>query len=177
MGKTLLLTGYPGIGKTTILRQATEQLGARVAGFYTQEIFGPGGRKGFTLITLEGQEVVLAHKDYRGPDYPRVGRYGVDVAALERVGVSALKRAMDAGKVMLVDEIGLMELFSREFRDTVMLAMMTRTPVLGSIMAKSHPEANVFKALAQTTLWEVNQRNRDELPDKIVAWINKEANQ
>ncbi len=173
MGKALLLTGHPGIGKTTILRQAADQLGDRVGGFYTQEIVGPGGRKGFELITLDGKKTVMAHKDLRGPDVPQVGRYGVDVPALERVGVAALKRAMERGQVLLVDEIGFMEIYSRLFCDTVMLAIMTRTPVIGSIMAKSHPEADVFKVLAQTTLWEVDKRNRDELPDKVVAWVGQ----
>ncbi len=173
MGKTLLLTGHPGIGKTTIIRKVVDELGDRAGGFYTEELSGPGGRKGFRLITLKGKETILAHKDIRGPNVPRVGRYGVDVDALEKVGVAALKEAMQAGKIVVIDEIGKMELFSSAFRDTVMLAILGPHPILGTIMYKPHPEGDVFKELAQVTIWEVNHRNRDRLPKKALSWIRK----
>ena len=181
MGKTLLLTGHPGIGKTTIIRNVVAQLGNKAGGFYTEEILGPGGRKGFRLITLDGkktaQTVTIAHVDLRDSKAPRVGRYGVDVAALEHVGVAALRRAMQEKKLVIVDEIGTMELYSRAFCDTVMLAILGSTPVLGTIMSHPHPESDVFKTLAQVTLWEVNRTTRDDLPGKVMAWLNKNIQQ
>ena len=177
MGKTLLLTGHPGIGKTTIIRNVVAQVGDKAGGFYTEEIFGPGGRKGFRLIALDGektpQTVTIAHIDLRDAKAPRVGRYGVDVAALERVGVAALRRAMQGKKLVIVDEIGMMELYSRAFCDTVLLAVLGPTPVLGTIMRHPHPESNVFKTLAQVTLWEVNRTTRDDLTVKVLAWLDK----
>jgi nucleoside-triphosphatase len=171
MGKTLLLTGRPGSGKTTVIRKVIAELGDRAGGFYTEEITGPGGRKGFRLITLDGREAVMAHKDIRGPNVPRVGRYGVDVKALERVGVTALQRAMRAGKIVVVDEIGKMELFSTLFQTTVMEAILGRPLVLGTIMQKPYIEADVFKTLAQVTIWEVEARTRDALPGQALAWV------
>lgn len=173
MGKTLLLTGRPGIGKTTIIRKVIAQMGGKAGGFYTEEIFGPGGRKGFQLITLDGKEVVFAHKDLHDPKAPRVGRYGVDVKALERVGIAALQRAMQEKKLVVVDEIGTMELYSRAFCDAVMSAILGPTLVLGTIMSHPHPESDAFKALAQVTLWEVNRTTRDDLPGKVAVWLNQ----
>ena len=173
MGKTLLLTGHPGIGKTTIIRNVIAQVGNKAGGFYTEEIVGPGGRKGFRLITLDGKETVMAHVDLRSPKTLTVGRYGVDVKALERVGIAALRRAMQEKKLVIVDEIGTMELYSRAFCDAVMLAILGPTPVLGTIMSHSHPESDVFKTLAQVTLWEVNRTTRDGLTGKVMAWLNK----
>jgi nucleoside-triphosphatase len=174
MGKTLLLTGQPGIGKTTIIRKVIAQMGDKAGGFYTEEIFGPGGRKGFQLITLDGKEIVFAHKDLRDPQAPRVGRYGVDVKALERVGVVALQRAMQEKKLVVVDEIGMMELYSQAFCDAVMSAILGSTPVLGTIMSRPHPESDVFKTLASVTLWEVNRTTRDDLPGKALIWLDKQ---
>jgi len=171
MGKTLLLTGEPRIGKTTIIRKVVDALGDRAGGFYTEEIFGPGGRKGFRLITLDGKSVILSHKDLRDPKLPRVGRYGVDIKALEQVGVAALQRAMQSGKIVVIDEIGKMELFSRAFRETVMLAMMGPSTIVGTILHKPHPEGDVFKSLAQVILWKVEKRNRDDLPQKVLMWL------
>ena len=173
MGKTLLLTGHPGIGKTTIIRHVVAQLGKKAGGFYTEEIVGPGGRKGFRLITLDGKEATIAHIDLRDPKAPRVGRYGVDVAALERVGVAALRRAIQEKKLGVVDEIGTMELYSHAFCDVVMQAILGPTPVLGTIMHHPHPESDIFKTLAQVTLWEVNRTTRDDLTDKVMTWLNK----
>jgi len=175
MGKTLLLTGHPGIGKTTIIRQALHTLGDRAGGFYTEEITGPGGRKGFRLVTLDGQEAILAHKDIRDRKAPRVGRYGVDLQALNRVGVAAIQRAMASNKIVVVDEIGKMELYSRAFRDTIMLAVLGPAPILGTIVLKPHPEADAIKALAQVTLWEVNQRTRVDMADKVLTWLHKQT--
>jgi nucleoside-triphosphatase len=171
MGKTLLLTGHPGSGKTTVIRKIVAQLGNRVGGFYTEEITGPGGRKGFRLITLDGQETVMAHKNMREANVPRVGRYGVDIPALEHVGVTALRRAMQGGKIVVVDEIGKMELFSTAFQTTVMEAILGRPLVLGTIMKKPYVEADVFKELAQVTIWEVDKQTRNALPGKILTWI------
>lgn len=173
MGKTLLLTGDPGIGKTTLIRQTVEALGDRAGGFYTQEIAGPGGRKGFQLITLDGQTAVLSHKDLRGPKVPQVGRYGVDLAVLERVGVTALQQAAAAGQIVIVDEIGKMELLSPRFRQALMELILGPAVILGTIIAKPHPEGDAFKRLAPVTIWEVNYRTRDTLAAKILEWLKK----
>ncbi len=177
MGKTLLLTGHPGIGKTTIIRAVVAQLGNKAGGFYTEEIVGPGGRKGFRLITLDGKEATIAHVDLRDPKTPRVGRYGVDVKALERVGVAALQRAIQEKKLVVVDEIGTMELYAPAFGDAVMRAILGPTSVLGTIMSHPHPESDAFKALAQVTLWEVNRTTRDDLAGKVLAWLGKNIQQ
>ncbi len=177
MGKTLLLTGIPQIGKTTLIKKAVQVLGDRAGGFYTEEIFGPGGRKGFRLITLDGQTITLAHKDFRGPHVPRVGRYGVDVANLERVGIPAIRRAIEKQQVVIIDEIGKLELFSTAFCNTTMEAILSRSVVLGSIIAKPDPRADLFKTLAQVTLWTVELRNRDALHTQIHAWLGNALGQ
>jgi len=171
MGRTVLLTGIPAIGKTTIIRKVIAELGDRAGGFYTEELTGPGGRKGFRMVTLTGETAILAHKDFRGPKVPLVGRYGVDVPALERVGVRALQRAVLQGQIVVIDEIGAMELYSAAFGQVVMSAIMGPSVVIGTITRDSYPEANIFKGLAQVAVWEVDRRNRDTLAEKVLAWL------
>ena len=169
MGRTLLITGLPGVGKTTILKQVAQILGLRAGGFYTEEIRGPGGRKGFRLVTLGGREAVMAHVDIRTRN--RVGRYGVDVATLDAVGVVAMREAVQSREVVVIDEIGKMELFSGEFLGAVLKAVSSPKIVIATVMHKSHTWVDALKAMPQVTVWQVTKSNRDEMAGRVVEWI------
>jgi nucleoside-triphosphatase len=173
MGRALFLTGRPGIGKTTVIKAVAEALGERVGGFYTEEIRGSGGRRGFRLVTLDGQEATMAHVGLRQRGRPRVGRYGVDVQAVERVGVAALRRAMRAGRVVVVDEIGKMELFCVPFKEAVRQAIGGPYTVVATVMAKPNPWVDALKAMPTVSLWEVTAENRDGLAQRVVQWLDK----
>jgi len=86
-----LLTGRPGTGKTSLIKQAVAEMKGKAGGFYTEEIRSQGVRQGFKLVTLDGQDAILAHIDIHSPY--RVSKYGVDIDSLDRVGVSALHQA------------------------------------------------------------------------------------
>lgn len=175
MGQALLLTGRPGIGKTTVIKGVVGALSPPAGGFYTEEIRGPGGRKGFRLITLDGEEAVMAHVEFRGPRYPRVGRYGVDVETITQVGVTALRQAMREGRIVVVDEIGKMELFCGPFKEAVLQAVGGPYTVLATVMAHPNPWVDALKALPTVTLWEVTGENRDEMPERVRQWLSQTA--
>ncbi len=112
MTKKVLLTGRPGCGKTTLIKRVVSELARPAGGFYTEEIRAHGERLGFKIITLDGQEALLAHVDFKTPE--RVGKYGLDLSALETVGVEALREAVHARQLVVIDEIGPMELRSSD---------------------------------------------------------------
>lgn len=171
MAPNLLLTGRPGVGKTTVIKTLAQSLGQRADGFYTQEIRQRDQRQGFCLVGLRGERATLAHTRLKGGGRPCVGRYGVDVAALELVGVAALQRAASAGCVVILDEIGKMELFSPAFKAATLAALDGPSPVIAAIMARPHLWADALKARANVTLWQVTLQNRDELPARILEWL------
>jgi nucleoside-triphosphatase len=171
MAQTLLLTGRPGVGKTTVIKTLVKSLGQRADGFYTQEIRQHGQRQGFELVGLRGERATLAHVHLKGGGRPRVGRYGVDVAALERVGVAALQRAVFTGCIVILDEIGKMELFSPAFKAATLAALDGPAPLVATIMARPHPWADALKAQASVTVWQVTLQNRDDMPTRILAWL------
>jgi len=173
MGHTLLLTGRPGVGKTTVIKAVAELLCERAGGFYTEEIRGPGGRKGFRLVTLDGQETVMAHISLRGRGRPRVSRYGVDVGAIEQVGVAALRRAMQKQQVVIVDEIGKMELFCGLFKEAVLQAVGGPYTVVATVMAKHNPWVDGLKALPHIEVWEVTVRNRGKMAEQVIEWLKR----
>jgi len=104
MKRVILLSGKPGTGKTTIIKQAVGPVSASAGGFYTEEIRSQSVRQGFRVVTLDGQSAVLAHMGIKSPQ--RVSKYGVDVARFEEVGVNALVKAIEQCQLAVIDEIG-----------------------------------------------------------------------
>jgi hypothetical protein len=71
-GGVLLLTGVPGIGKTTVIRRVAARLQKRrIGGFYTEEIREDSDRRGFRLVGFDGSEGVIADVDF--PKVPGSG--------------------------------------------------------------------------------------------------------
>ena len=168
---SLLLTGTPGIGKTTVLRKVAEQLaGRRLAGFYTEEIRQQGQRQGFRLVTLTGQTAVIAQVDF--PKTYRVGRYGVAVAAIDALVTDAL--AIDpAVEVYLVDEIGKMECLSAGFITAMQQLLATEKQVIATIARHGTGFITAIKQRPDAELWEVTHANRDTLPQAVVGWLSR----
>jgi nucleoside-triphosphatase len=165
----LLLTGIPGIGKTTIIRKVAESLsGYDLAGFVTDEIRTERGREGFRLITFDGQEATMAHVDFR--TRYRVGRYGVDVQTVDRLVKSALRLLPHAG-IYLVDEIGKMECFSSAFVAGMRSALDSGRPVVASIARKGEGLVGEVKRRRDCVLWEVTHHNRNAMPERVLDWI------
>jgi nucleoside-triphosphatase len=168
---TVLVTGPPGCGKTTLMRRAVAELGVPAAGFYTEEIRSAGRREGFALVTLDGRRATLASVRIRSPH--RVSRYGVDVQALESVGLPALEEATAGAKLLVVDEIGKMELFSPRFREAVLRALDAGGPVLASIMLSSHPFADALKARDDIRLIRLTPETRERVLGEVVAALRE----
>lgn len=168
MVKKLLLTGSPGVGKTTLLRRALDLLGEGALGFYTQEIREKGKRKGFRLITTWGEEGLLAHE---GLDSPfRVSRYGVSLDFLDEV-IGVVQRRWRPGWILVVDEVGKMELFSWVFRDWIeKVALDPGVPFLATIALRSR-DPLVLKLKKELPLWDVALANRDALLQEITRFL------
>ena len=168
---TLFLTGRPGVGKTTVIQGIVENLGEEADGFYTEEIRESGKRQGFRLVGLRGEQVTMAHTRLRGRGRPHVGRYGVDVTAIEQVGVAALERAIVQKRIVIIDEIGKMELFSQAFKRVVVAAMDGQAPVIATVMARPQSWVDTLKAWSDVTLWEVTPGNREGMASRALEWV------
>ncbi len=169
MKQVYLLTGRPGTGKSRLIKQAVAGMKGRAGGFYTEEIRVQGAREGFRLVTLDGQSAILAHVNIRGPH--RVSKYGVDVDALDRVGVSALRWAAEQCELVVIDEIGKMELFSANFREAVLQVIGGGKVVLGTIMLNSHPWADAIKRQPQVSLVTVTRDNHQQVLEELLQWL------
>ena len=143
MKQVCLLTGTPGTGKTSLIKRVVDGMGEKAGGFYTEEIRNFGIRQGFRLITLDGESAVLAHVNISSRF--RVGKYGVDINNLERIGVPCLQKAVRQCDLVVVDEIGRMELLSDGFCKAIYEIIKSGKKVLGTIMLNSHHQADDIK--------------------------------
>ena len=170
MRTAILLTGPPGCGKTTAIQSALARLACPASGFYTQEIRQGGSRMGFNLVTLDGREGILAHTGVRGG--PRVGRYGVDLAVMDSLAVEAVRRGIVRRELIVIDEIGPMELLSRAFQAAVLEALEADLPVLGTIMRRSAPFADAVKARPDVRLIGVQRNRLTSVVEQIVGLLD-----
>ena len=166
-GSILLVTGTPGIGKSTVIRAVARALeDLNIGGFITDELRERGRRVGFGLSTFDGVEKILAHVGIRSG--PRVSKYGVDVAALDDVTDAALEPGRD---LYLVDEIGKMECFSERFIHAVTALMDSGRPVVATVALKGGGFIASVKRRPDAALWKLTPENRDGMVEKVLGWI------
>jgi len=138
----ILLTGPPGSGKTRLIQKIVEDLkkqGIAVGGLLTPEVRNGNERTGFHIVDiLTGEQGLMADASFNSD--VKVGRYGVNVDIIRDIGVNALTRAINRCDIIVIDEIGKMELYSREFQDAVEQALSSDKPLIGTVGEKlRHP--------------------------------------
>lgn len=182
MSVNFLLTGRPRIGKTTIIQKFTRQCPVSMGGFFTCEIREHGMRVGFAIEAIrswnqkhqdgsgEKYRAVMAHINCPSPY--RVGRYGVNVSAIEKVGITALREGMKRAKIIIIDEIGRMEMYSTLFQKEVKNVLDCPLPVLGVIQMKRNTFLDSIRNRGDVTVIQVTPENRDGLPERLFDIFN-----
>ncbi|XP_012286912.1 cancer-related nucleoside-triphosphatase homolog [Orussus abietinus] len=188
--KHVLLTGKPGIGKSTICKKVASMLNSKnykVEGFYTEEVRRTGqGRVGFDVVPISDADNrsplarvthVLQPHQYTSH---RIGNYNVFVDDFERVALPLLDSNSD---VLVIDEIGKMEMFSMKFyeavsniflkEDSKKICVLACIPITNNVSPRFLTLLRELRGHGACKLFEVSYENRDQLPQEIVELISE----
>ena len=171
------ITGLPGAGKTQALVKVIEMLedeGLVVGGMITEPIVENGKRVGFYVMDWRTKKkAVFAHIDTESKFY--VGKYGVNLESLDTVGVGALVDASANADVIVIDEVGKMEVESDRFVKAVKDAMEVSKPMILTLHKKSrNPLLQDIRRRDDVRILEVTPINRNLLPYKIMKLMKGE---
>ncbi|OHB55751.1 MAG: hypothetical protein A2Z38_10290 [Planctomycetes bacterium RBG_19FT_COMBO_48_8] len=167
----ILLTGLPGCGKTTAVMQIIARLNCKkVAGFYTQEIRLGDKREGFSWNRLDGATGILAHVDIKGRF--RVGKYGVDVAGLEKYIVSVLDIEQSSAELFIIDEIGKMECLSKKFITAVRRLLESNKSILATAAKKGAGFISEVKDYPNVRLFNLTSQSREKVIVEVLEILS-----
>jgi len=170
-----LVTGSPGVGKSTAVSKIVLRLksaGVIVGGCTTSERKSGGVRIGFEVRDLTtgrvGQLASVASKFG-----PRVGRYRVNLTDVARVGASGLEAAAASSEIIVIDEVGPMELVSPEFRRGVQRCIESGKPILAVVHERLEDDLlNELRTKATATL-NLSVENRNEVTEELAEALLK----
>lgn len=171
------ITGLPGSGKTCALMRVMEMLKESdliIGGMMDEPVMDGRHIVGYTvrdILTGESQA-------FAGPETESkimIGKIGVDLAKFEEISIKAIRNACEKCDIIVIDEIGKVEVESPGFVETVKEALDVDKPMILTLHKKSrNPLLQDIRRRDDVRILEVTPTNRNILPYKIIRLMNGE---
>jgi nucleoside-triphosphatase len=171
MKKNLFITGNPGCGKTTLIKEVCLPFIDKVGGFYTEEMIDNNSRLGFLLKTFDGREGILAKKGMKSAH--RFNKYGINIGVLEGIAADSLKKTINDKELIVIDEIGSMEIISEKFRKALMEALNSEKRVLATLRYNAQPFTDDIKKMKNSSIITLSRENYIDVKKEVKKWIGE----
>jgi len=157
----IFVTGNPRSGKSTLIQRLLGEISdKKVSGFVTPEIKINDVRQGFKIIDLVSkEEEILASLNIKHG--PSVSRYKVNVEGIDFIMDKFLEN-YESSEYVIIDEIGMMEFYSKKFRETVRMVLSSDKKVVATLSKKFLKE---YKDKGQ--IYTLTRENFDDVFDKV----------
>ncbi|OGS20947.1 MAG: hypothetical protein A2252_04450 [Elusimicrobia bacterium RIFOXYA2_FULL_39_19] len=168
--KNLFITGKPGAGKTTLIKDSVLPYVSEIGGFYTEDILDENKKRlGFKLKTFSGSEGILASKGLKSKN--KINKYGVDLQVLENIGVKEMRKTLNENKIVVIDEIGVIETLSPVFTEALLKCITAPNRLLATIRFGAQPFTDEVKAMSDTSLLVLDRENIVDIKKQVRAWL------
>jgi nucleoside-triphosphatase THEP1 len=162
----LLITGLPKSGKSTLLASLVSRQNGVAQGFITREIKNGDKRTGFEIVTSNGEHALLAQSEIE-TDFP-VGRFYAMPDNISKALKSISK--LDSADLLYVDEIGQMQMLSREFKSLLSRYLNSDGTFLASV-SKVYESEDIKLLISQkdSLLFSLTESNRGNVEEAMNA--------
>jgi len=159
----IFISGNPRSGKTSLIKKLISEFGIdKFFGFYTEEIRENKERIGFKIITTYGEEKILARKDIR-TEY-RVGKYFIIKENIDITSKYLLDNIeKNKNKIIVIDEIGPMELYSDNFKKLVDLVLKEDLNLIATVHRKLLHLVPSYIWLDRRNWWDVYKHLKNNI--------------
>ncbi len=171
------ISGAWGTQKSKTIKSIIDMLtkeDINVGGMVTEPIMEDNRRVGFQVMDWRTKEkAVFAHLDLDSS--VEIKGYGVNLDSLNEVGVKAIKNAAQENDVVLIDEIGKMQVESEEFCEMVSKIFEVNKPLIITFEKKSRNTLlQDLRRRDDVRMLELTEVNKDLLPYKVVELLKEE---
>ena len=169
----VLIQAPPRTGKSTLVDKLCSMLetkGYKIGGIQTPEIREKNRRVGFWVLDINnGNKDILAHVDIKSKF--KVSKYGVDLNSFDELAITAINYAIENCQLVVIDEIGKMELFSENFQDAVIKGLNSSKPVIGTMGMIPHPFVRLLKSRSDVQVLTIDRRNMEVIYQEICSLL------
>jgi nucleoside-triphosphatase len=170
MAKNIIITGLPGVGKTTLIKRLARDLTPLVLrGFYKESIIEYNVCKGFRVVAFNYDEQIFAHINIEGPD--RLDGYGIHIEGFEKLALREMEISPGI-EMYLIDEIGRMECLSEKFCLQLQKLFASDIPLIATTSLSGLPGGKKFKENNTLKVIPMTYQNRDSLWKNILLELS-----